>query len=337
MIQRRGGIAPTAIAVIVVIVVVVAGVGAYVVLTSHSSSSSSSSSLTSTKTSLTSSTPTTTSSTTRSSTPTTTSSTSATSSTANELEFNLDIQLNVYHHQLHEHDTNHIIFEHVYQHFVDALHDDFHDSTQPASVIIPLLNAYSAITQTYQGAVNGTASSFTASYQVLYVSSTTYKVNITYVLPSKAEMTTVWLLKDGTVIGLEIKGYDFNDSASQTFQNYFGLWRTALGLNQQIETYTSSSFLKSTGTSTVTLGPSTFTVTNYTATSLPETIPGCNGESLTVTTAGSFSVGTPIGGSSYPLVIDFEIAGSEVTVGISGTPSTTTFSFTCQITSVTVA
>ena len=167
------------------------------------------------------------------------------------------------------------------------------------------------------------------------VSSTTYKVNITYILPSKAGTATVWLLKDGTVIGLEIKGYDFNDSASQTFQNYFGLWETALGLNQKIETYTSSSYLKSTGTSAVTLGPSKFTVTNYTASQLPETIPGCNGESVTFTT-GNFSAGAPTG-ASYPLLTYFDASGSEVTVGASGTPSTTTFSFTGQITSITVA
>lgn len=167
------------------------------------------------------------------------------------------------------------------------------------------------------------------------MSSTTYKVNITYILPSKNGTATAWLLKDGTVIGLEIKRHDFNDSASQTFQTYFGLWETALGLNQKIETYTSSSFLKSTGTSTVTLGPSKFTVTNYTVSQLPETIPGCNGESTTFAT-GDFSIGTPIG-ASYPLLTYFDAAGSQTTVGASGTLSTTTFSFTGQITSITVA
>jgi hypothetical protein len=170
---------------------------------------------------------------------------------------------------------------------------------------------------------------------VLYVSSTTYKVNITDVTPGKTYLTTAWFLKDGTVVGLVIDGHDLNASASTDFQTYFSLWEKALGLGQLIETYTSSSFLKSTGTSTVTLGPSTFTVMNYTASQLPETIPRCNGESITLTT-GSFSVGTP-SGSSYPLVTYFDAAGSEITVGTSGTPSTTTYSFIGQITWVTVA
>jgi len=171
---------------------------------------------------------------------------------------------------------------------------------------------------------------------VLYVSSTTYKVNITDVTPGKTYLTTAWFLKDGTVVGLEIDGHNLNASASAYFQTYFSLWEKALGLGKQIETYASSSYFSSTAPSTEKIGPSTFTVTNYTASSPPETIPGCNGESITLT-AGSFSVGTPIVGSSYPLVTYFDVAGSEITVGVSGTPSTTTFSFTGQITSVTVA
>jgi len=170
---------------------------------------------------------------------------------------------------------------------------------------------------------------------VLYVSSTTYEVNITDLTPTKTYLTTAWFLKDGTVVGLVINGHNLNTSASASFQTYFSLWEKALGLEQELLTYTSSPFVKSTGTSTVTLGPSTFTVTNYTATSVPETVPGCNGESNTFTT-GSFSAGTP-SGSSYPLATYFDAAGSRTTVGTSGTPSTITYSFIGQITSATVA
>jgi len=53
-------------------------------------------------------------------------------------------------------------------------------------------------------------------------------------------------------------------------------------------------------------------------------------------TTGNFSVGTPKG-SSYPPVTYFGAAGSGITVGTSGTPSTTTFSYTFQITSIKVA
>jgi len=86
------------------------------------------------------------------------------------------------------------------------------------------------------------------------------------------------VMKDGAVVGLEINGNNLNVSASDSFQNYFSEWESALGTEQLIETYTSTSFLKSTGTSTVTIGPSTLTVADYTTTSSPETIPGCNGK-----------------------------------------------------------
>jgi hypothetical protein len=164
----------------------------------------------------------------------------------------------------------------------------------------------------------------------VYASPTTYKVSITDVTPANTYLTTAWLLKDGTVIGLVINGHNLNASASTSFQKYFSLWEKALGYAQLIESYTPTSYLKSTGTSTVTLGPSAFTVTNYSATSPPETIPGCNGDSTTLT-AGSFSVGTP-SGSSYPLVTYFDAAGSKTASG-----STETFSFIGQMTSVTVA
>lgn len=174
---------------------------------------------------------------------------------------------------------------------------------------------------------------------MLYASPTTYKVNIIDVTSGQTDNTTVWFLKDGKVVGLVINGINANASASGPsyyFQLYFSLWEKALGIGQQMETYASSSYFSSTAHSTEKIGPSTFTVTNYTASSLPETIPGCNGESITLNT-GSFSVGTPIGGSSYPIVTYFDIAGSEITVGVSGTPSKTTFSFAGQMTSVTVA
>jgi hypothetical protein len=195
-----------------------------------------------------------------------------------------------------------------------------------------MLNAYSAITQTYTGAFNGAASntSFTASYKVVYASPTTFKVDITDETPAKTYLTTAWILKDGTVIGLVIDGHSFNASASTSFQTYFSLWEVALGYAQLIESYTPTTYLKSTGTSTVTLGPSAFPVTNYSASSLPETIPGCDGDSTTLT-AGSFSVGTP-SGSNYPLVTYFDAAGSKTASG-----STETFSFIGRMTSVTVA
>jgi hypothetical protein len=179
--------------------------------------------------------------------------------------------------------------------------------------------------------LNGTAYNFTASYTVVYASSTTYKVNIVYKVPGQTYSPTVWLLKDGNVEALYLAGHNFTGSSAGTeFQNYFFLWETELNYAQQITTSSSFSHFHSTGTSTVTAGPSTFTVTNYAANSLPETISLCNGISISLT-AGSFSVGTA-SGSSYQLITYIDIGGSKT-----GTSGTTTYSFVSQITSATVA
>jgi hypothetical protein len=171
---------------------------------------------------------------------------------------------------------------------------------------------------------------------VVYVSSTTYKVEIAYKTPDKTGTAVVWLLKDGTVIALTLVGHNITGSSAGTyFQTYFGLWETEIEFEQKLTSSTAFSYFQSTGTSTVTLGPSTFPVTNYTASSLPETIPLCSGESITLT-SGSFSLGTP-SGANYPLITYVDVAGSETSMGVSGTLSTTTYSFTSQITSITVA
>lgn len=203
-------------------------------------------------------------------------------------------------------------------------------SPQPASVIIPLFSAYSAVNQTVTGTFNGTASSITASYNVLYVSSTTYKVDLAYKTSSVSGIATLWLLKDGTVEALNLAGHNITQDASMYFQLYFSLWETELVYEQLITTSTAYSYFHSTGTSTVTVGPTTFAVTTYTANTTPETIQSCNGDSLTLA-SGSFSVGTA-SGSNYPLIISINIAGSETTSGVSST-----ISFVSQINSASVA
>ncbi len=210
-------------------------------------------------------------------------------------------------------------------------------STQPASVIIPLLNAYSNVTQTFQGTLNGTIYNFTASYALINVNSTTYQVNVVDITPTQTYSTTVWLLKDGTVVALDLAGHNFTGaSASTHFQTYFSPWENDVNFGQQIVTYSSSSYFRYTGSSTVTLGPSTFNVKSYVPNTLPETVPGCSGASITLTAGGNFSVGTP-SGSSYPLVTNLYAVGSGTIIGSLGAPVTTTYNFTSEITSVTVA
>jgi hypothetical protein len=181
--------------------------------------------------------------------------------------------------------------------------------------------------------LNGEAFIYTASYTRVYASSTTYKVNIVsseYVSP-----TTMWLLKNGTILAINYVALNYTGAAANAYyqsSRLFTAWGSELASGQQLATtYASSSFFHSTGTSSVTLGPSTFTVTNYAANSLPEAIPDCSGGTNTVTTFG-MSVGAP-SGSNYILPSYVNMGGSETT----GAGLTTTYSITSQTTSVTVA
>jgi len=166
--------------------------------------------------------------------------------------------------------------------------------------------------------MNNTLYNFTARYAVVSVNSTTYQVNILELTPIQSISTTVWFLKDGTVTGLDIDGQNYSGAfAGYYFQTYFSLWENDIEYGQLIAAVTSSSFFHHTGTSEVTLGPSVLSVTNYTASSLPETIPGCNGESVTLTRGSILSIGSP-NGFGFQLVTYLKAAGSGVTAGPSG-------------------
>ena len=100
--------------------------------------------------------------------------------------------------------------------------------------------------------------------------------------------------------------------------------------DSEIGFYTAQGYFHSTGTSTVSLGPTQVSVTTYSANTLPETITNCGGTTTTLT-AYSFSVGTPQG-STTPLVTNEHFAGSDTSNG-----QTTNFNYVLQVTSVTVA
>jgi hypothetical protein len=208
---------------------------------------------------------------------------------------------------------------------------------QSTSVIIPLLNAYSGLTWLFQGVVNGTVYNFTASYNVVSVNSMTYEVNIFEDTPSRSVSTTVWFLTDGTVEAIDVAGQNFSGSlAGYYFQTYFSTWESAIEYAQVIAGLASSSFFRTAGTSVLTLGSSEFAVTNYTASSLPETIPGCNGESVTLYSGGVMSVGEPTS-SDYPLITYISAAGSAVITGVSGEQQSVVFNIESEITSAIVA
>jgi len=169
---------------------------------------------------------------------------------------------------------------------------------------------------------------FTLSYSVVYVTSTTYKVDLTYVA-TKSHQYTAWLLKNGTTLAVyNGQANETGAQASSDVQNYFGEFASVQNFLQEQSIY--SNLFRSNGNSTVTIGGQTFTVTNYVTNNLPETIQLCNGETDTLT-AYNLSEGTP-SGSSFELPTYASIAGTATANG-----TTTPFSFTVKITAFTVA
>ncbi|MDA4133981.1 MAG: hypothetical protein OK441_00220 [Thaumarchaeota archaeon] len=205
--------------------------------------------------------------------------------------------------------------------------------------MIPLLSAYSAMTIQASGSssTSGTSSSspttysYSESYTTNYVSATTYKVTINFAEGSNNVVYIVWLLKDGTAVAVDVSGFNITGSSAQeSLIGAFAGFELQLQADAEINAYTTTSFFHSTGTSTVSVGPTMVSVTNYAANSLPETVTSCTGSPTTLT-AFSFSVGTPQG-TSAPLVTNENISGSDV---ISG--QTTTFNYVLQVTSITIA
>ena len=182
---------------------------------------------------------------------------------------------------------------------------------------------------------NGTSGtstySYSVSYTTVYVSSTTYKISVTTAEGSQNIVETVWLLKDGTAVAVNFAGQNFTGSQAQQFLiGVFGAFTLQIQADSQISYYTAQGYFHSTGTSTVSIGPTKVSVTTYAANKLPETIVGCNGDSTTLTDY-SYAVGTPQG-ASVPLVTSEHFTGSDTSNG-----QTTTFNYTLQVTSIALA
>jgi hypothetical protein len=170
---------------------------------------------------------------------------------------------------------------------------------------------------------------FTMNYTVVYVTSTTYKVAVDLVVGTHRLAFTAWLLKNGTTLAIYHGQQNITGAQAESeIQGYFGEFAAVQGFVQEQTLY--SNLFRSNGTSTVTIGTNTFTVTNYVAYTLPETIQLCNGKTDTLTSY-SLSEGTP-SGSSYELPTYVHIAGNSTANG-----TTTPFDFTTQITAFTVA
>ena len=202
-------------------------------------------------------------------------------------------------------------------------------AAQTVQSVLPFFQSLSGMQVQYNGTSNGSSYNVVSSYNVIYASTsggvTTYKVFISFNDGSSATNATAWVQSNGNVVALDFAGY--NETGSMAGAALVGLM-TPFTLEANylgyIQVYTGT-FYHSAGTSSVTLGTTTMTVTNYQANSLPETFSEC-GYTGTLDQF-AMSVGTDPG-TSFTLVTYLHI---------SGTSDGTTGTFDIRVVSVTKA
>ena len=163
---------------------------------------------------------------------------------------------------------------------------------------------------------NGTTYNATESYNVIYASPTTYKVNVTYSLTGENLTTTAWILKNGTPVAIDEAGTNLTGSlASTMLVGLFAGFTTEAESTLQLPTYTSPAYFKATGpATTVTIGTVPFIVTTYAANNLPETVMPCGDSGTLNLTTYTLTVGAPAA-STVKLVTAMHLAGTETTNG----------------------
>jgi len=180
----------------------------------------------------------------------------------------------------------------------------------------------------FQGTKNGTADNLNLTYAVVYTGPT-YEVNVTVLLNGATTPLTVWIQPSGDIVAFYYNGKNYTGSAAANdFLDYFSDLENLQTFALQASTNTAG--FHSTGTSTATIGTNSFTVTNYVANTLPETIQICNTETVVLSTY-NVNLGTPKG-SGMEIVTSASFAAMDT-----NSTGTTTSDYTYQVTALTVA
>lgn len=156
-------------------------------------------------------------------------------------------------------------------------------------------------------------------------------MNNTFGSGTTTERITVWILKNGTAVAVNLAGQNFTGSTANSFiTGAFAGFYEEIDIGQQSSFYSGASqYFHSTGTSSVTIGSNKVTVTNYALNSLPETVNSCGTTSNY--TAFTLSIGTP-SGTNFPIATNLHFAGTST---VNGTPNS--FDVSIQVTAFSVA
>jgi len=196
--------------------------------------------------------------------------------------------------------------------------------------LVAWFGAYSSLTIGFVGTKNGSPENLNFSYTVVSQSASTYEVNLNLLLNGKSRDYTLWVFTNGTVLALLTPSgvNDTGSTASNIVLGYFSALETLDTIALQSN---DTAYFHSTGTSPVTIGTNSFTVTNYVLNTTPETIQGCSNSGSADLSNYSVSLGTPTG-SNFELVISANFAGTFTTAS-----GNSTVDYTYQLTALTVA
>ena len=279
--KDRRGIAATIIVVIIVVVIAVAGVGAYIVLSGGSSPSSSTGTTThsASSTSLTGSHTSTTHS---SSTPltTTTSPTTTVSSMHTTTTSSPASSVTSY-----------------------SCSTTYSNVTAPdfTNQYIQLIRTYSAMQFQLNETSNGHSDNGSVAYKVTSSAGGIYDANITFYSQGTLETSQVKVdANNNTVLSVTVsfEGYTQTYTGSQAktyFDAYMGFFGLEVAYATESGVFTDSTYFHSTGSSTKSFGPTSFSVTTWVANNLPFSLSDCG---VTDTITGyTLQVGSPPGTS----------------------------------------
>ena len=169
--------------------------------------------------------------------------------------------------------------------------------------------AYYSYTFTqYDTDYNGTAA-VQESYTILYASPTTYKVEISESQGQSILNATVWVLKSGTAVAYSYLGQNITGSeATGLYEGLMTPFFTESEYTILVQTLTTANGVQASDQGTAKIGSATLALTNYTAETVPLTIPICDG-SITLASS-SVQIGA-VQGTSLSVLTDLNVSGME--------------------------
>ena len=178
--------------------------------------------------------------------------------------------------------------------------------------LAPLFGNFSAMSGYVHELSGQTSATVDSNYSVIQATGAAFKVSVTSNATGSSVLTTAWVLRNGTVSSASQAGYNFTGTRAQQLllQSMNPL---LLEVSQSTLTPTPSEVgAKVTNQSTITIGPTKVSVSNYASDELPVTLTQCT----TTQTVTSFVFQTGIAqGATFPLLTVFGVDAYQIVDG----------------------